>query len=62
MKSMNGYGKVKEKIVGINPIHRKRSEKMNRKEEQQTNVLVTRLITLAITLMYIAIIGEIKWI
>lgn len=62
MKSMNGYGKVKEKIVGINPIHRKRSERMNRKEEQQTNVLVTRLITLAITLMYIAIIGEIKWI
>ena len=59
---MNGYGKVKEKIVGINPIHRKRSERMNRKEKQQTIVLIIRLMNLAMTLMYIAIIGEIKWI
>lgn len=48
--------------VDNNLIHRKRSERMKKKEDQQTNVLVTRLITLAITLMYIAIIGEIKWI
>ena len=48
--------------VENNLIHRKKSERMNKKGDQQTNVLVTRLITLAITLMCIAIIGEIKWI